>query len=299
MAQPAHLAFIIARSPLMQRATSMLTINSVDAASLQCFLYDGVLDFVGALSTHEATACLIYNERPIYHEKGGSLLDVSFESKKGLAALKVGMKDTGLALVTLLGSLIEQANSVLQHAYPHANEFSDRKGQNMITLSMRLRNVSNLINQNRYRFRNEMDTSGEGITAALSNLSDWHRETCVRDLPDDVILDSFSFSSLAKDAASHFPPRGRMKRLITEVAGLRTSLPEGIFIRYGSSRLDVMKILIVGSKGTPYEYGFFEFDLFCPLNYPYAPPLMRFLTTNGGTVRFNPNLYEDGKSKLN
>ncbi|OTA76487.1 hypothetical protein M434DRAFT_42482, partial [Hypoxylon sp. CO27-5] len=80
-----------------------------------------------------------------------------------------------------------------------------------------------------------------------------------------------------------------------ELSTLQTSLPEGIFIYHGSSRLDVMKILIIGPKHTPYEHGLFEFDLWCPMDYPNSPPKMKFRTTNGGRTRFNPNLYEDGK----
>ncbi|KAH8890245.1 UBC-like protein, partial [Thozetella sp. PMI_491] len=86
-----------------------------------------------------------------------------------------------------------------------------------------------------------------------------------------------------------------MKKLVTQVSGLRTSLPDGIYVRHCSSRLDVMKVLITGPEGTPYENGLFEFDLFCPATFPNQPPRMQFRTTGAGTVRFNPNLYQCGK----
>ncbi len=86
-----------------------------------------------------------------------------------------------------------------------------------------------------------------------------------------------------------------MKKLVTQVASLRTSLPEGIYVRHCSSRLDVMKVLIMGPGGTPYEHGLFEFDLFCPGEFPACPPVMQFRTTGNGYIRFNPNLYECGK----
>ncbi|KAK7750270.1 hypothetical protein SLS62_007787 [Diatrype stigma] len=289
-----HLALIISRSPLLERAATMLRINSVDAASTQRFIYEGMLDFVVALSGNAATTPLVHDDRPLYHERGGSLLDISFESKKSITASKVAMRDTGSALATLLSAFTEQANLVLTHACPHADEFSDTNGQNILALSRRLHDVKDLVNKNKHIFHYKMDTSGGSGPTRLS-LSDWHRETSVRDLPDEVILDDFGFLALARQAVNQEPPRGRMKRLITEVSSLSTSLPEGIYVRHGSSRLDVMKILIIGTKGTPYEYGFFEFDLFCPINYPVSPPRVRFMTTNGGTVRFNPNLYEDGK----
>mmetsp|Transcript_354 Transcript_354/g.758 ORF Transcript_354/g.758 Transcript_354/m.758 type:complete len:270 (+) Transcript_354:1554-2363(+) len=40
---------------------------------------------------------------------------------------------------------------------------------------------------------------------------------------------------------------------------------------------------------------FFLFDLYFPPSYPLVPPKMLFLTTAHGTIRFNPNLYADGK----
>ncbi|KAI1493281.1 ubiquitin-conjugating enzyme/RWD-like protein [Biscogniauxia mediterranea] len=127
------------------------------------------------------------------------------------------------------------------------------------------------------------------------NLEEWHRENGVKEAPDDNILSNFAFAQEAIAMANSQPRRGRMKRLITELSTLRTSLPEGIYICHGSSRLDILKVLIMGPKGTPYEHGFFQFDLFCPADYPNSPPRMSFKNTGSGGVRFNPNLYEDGK----
>ena len=41
--------------------------------------------------------------------------------------------------------------------------------------------------------------------------------------------------------------------------------------------------------------GIFEFDIVFPNNYPSVPPKVTFKTTGGGSVRFNPNLYNCGK----
>ncbi|KAI0598953.1 ubiquitin-conjugating enzyme/RWD-like protein [Biscogniauxia sp. FL1348] len=127
------------------------------------------------------------------------------------------------------------------------------------------------------------------------NLAEWHRENGVKEAADDDLLSNFTFAHEARAIANSEPRPGRMKRLVTELSTLRTSLPEGIYICHGSSRLDIMKVLIIGPKATPYEHGFFQFDLFCPADYPNSPPKMAFKNTNGGLVRFNPNLYEDGK----
>ena len=53
--------------------------------------------------------------------------------------------------------------------------------------------------------------------------------------------------------------------------------------------------LITGPFDTPYEGGLFHFVIRFPPNYPLVPPRVAFMTTGGGTVRFNPNLYRNGK----
>ena len=53
--------------------------------------------------------------------------------------------------------------------------------------------------------------------------------------------------------------------------------------------------VITGPFDTPYEGGFFLFKFNFPNDYPNTPPKVKLLTTGGGRVRFNPNLYSNGK----
>ena len=48
-------------------------------------------------------------------------------------------------------------------------------------------------------------------------------------------------------------------------------------------------------EDTPYSGGCYVFDFFFPGKYPNSPPTVNFRTTGGGSVRFNPNLYNCGK----
>lgn len=59
-----------------------------------------------------------------------------------------------------------------------------------------------------------------------------------------------------------------------------------------------MKVLITGPSDTPYANGCFEFDVFFPADYNTSPPYVNLLTTGNHSVRFNPNLYNDGKVEL-
>ena len=89
-----------------------------------------------------------------------------------------------------------------------------------------------------------------------------------------------------------------LKRILKELGTYRTMLPvefgSSIFVRAVESRMSMLRCLIIGPEGTPYENGCFFFDIYLD-NYPSKPPKVQFLTTGGGRYRFNPNLYNCGK----
>lgn len=95
------------------------------------------------------------------------------------------------------------------------------------------------------------------------------------------------------------PATSKILRLSQELADLSTSLPcehtNSIFVRCDQSRIDVITIMIMGSKDTPYSNGSFTFDVYCDDSYPNNPPKMLITTTGAGKIRFNPNLYSCGK----
>ncbi|KAJ3330077.1 hypothetical protein HDU76_006471 [Blyttiomyces sp. JEL0837] len=82
------------------------------------------------------------------------------------------------------------------------------------------------------------------------------------------------------------------QRLKSEYAILNKSLPLGILVRVFEDRIDLMRVLMVGPEGTPYDKGLFLFDVSIPAEYPQAPPLVYFHSWTFGMGRLNPNLYE-------
>ena len=68
----------------------------------------------------------------------------------------------------------------------------------------------------------------------------------------------------------------------------------GIYCYWDDADMTNIKALIIGPPDTPYENGFYFFDITFPNNYPYAPPHVKFLTYDDN-IRFNPNLYVNGK----
>lgn len=143
---------------------------------------------------------------------------------------------------------------------------------------------------------------------------------------------SYHFESNLRSAGERCHP-ARVKRLAQETVTLSTSLPlsysSSVYVRCDADRLDIMKVffqfpaiffceenfssgktlchihdlsclivsqvLITGPADTPYANGCFEFDVYFPPDYPNSPMLINMETTGHHTIRFNPNLYNDGK----
>nr|XP_022908652.1 baculoviral IAP repeat-containing protein 6 isoform X2 [Onthophagus taurus] len=122
----------------------------------------------------------------------------------------------------------------------------------------------------------------------------------IQELPEGgyKFVISHHFENNARSAGDQSSP-ARVKRLAQETVTLVTSLPlscsSSVFVRCDTDRLDIMKVLITGPAETPYANGCFELDVFFPPDYPQAPMMINLETTGHHTVRFNPNLYNDGK----
>lgn len=87
-----------------------------------------------------------------------------------------------------------------------------------------------------------------------------------------------------------------IKRLLKDVKQIiKNPLTDnGIYYRHDED--DCLKgyALIVGPSETPYFGGFYFFKFDYPVDYPFSPPKVTYMT-NDGSTRFNPNLYVCGK----
>ncbi len=83
-------------------------------------------------------------------------------------------------------------------------------------------------------------------------------------------------------------------RIVNDLSDFMNNRPEGIYLYINKKNFYKNYALIIGPKNTPYFGGFFLFEVNFPKNYPKDPPNIKFLTIDN-EVRFNPNLYENGK----
>jgi len=77
-------------------------------------------------------------------------------------------------------------------------------------------------------------------TIIASGDDSWHREHCVDDVNNQYLLRLHHYDPHATGDLGYHAQKGRMKRLISEISNLKTSLPPGIYLRHGNSRLDII-----------------------------------------------------------
>jgi ubiquitin-conjugating enzyme E2 Z len=87
-----------------------------------------------------------------------------------------------------------------------------------------------------------------------------------------------------------------IQRLIKDVKQLKKYPLHENNIYYLHDEENILKgyALIIGGVDTPYFGGYYFFELNYPQDYPHSPPKVVFVT-NGDNIRFNPNLYTNGK----
>lgn len=88
-------------------------------------------------------------------------------------------------------------------------------------------------------------------------------------------------------------------RIMSELSSLKKDLPvnwdSSILVRMSETKSNLISFMIVGPKDTPYHNGLFEFHAYFPDTYPSVVPKVLIKTTDNDRVRFNPNLYSNGK----
>eukprot|EP01064_Diplonema_japonicum_P002826 TRINITY_DN1181_c4_g1_i1.p1 TRINITY_DN1181_c4_g1~~TRINITY_DN1181_c4_g1_i1.p1 ORF type:complete len:456 (+),score=96.15 TRINITY_DN1181_c4_g1_i1:86-1453(+) len=87
----------------------------------------------------------------------------------------------------------------------------------------------------------------------------------------------------------------RVQKDLKEVMQSPNTDSPPIYVTCVEDKLDHVVAMMVGPPQTPYHFGFYSFDMRFPQTYPNDPPKVKISTTDYGRVRFNPNLYADGK----
>ncbi|KZL84437.1 ubiquitin-conjugating enzyme [Colletotrichum incanum] len=325
---PELLLTMARRSPLMIKVAELLRDDCIEEVMHRASLYHSMFDFIHIVVAHPFSAPLVRDLR-IEYPLSRTLLPVCFgtayiftpamqqtcpANSKGKGKAKMlyePPQDSLQSLASLLSSLTDQSWAVMRYL-----DAVSQDAAQILAMCQRICDLSDELQRPTVHVAEAADVYGPARPSSSSNepaatliavvgseearekkgeeMRTWLNKNKVAEIETDDWVHGYSFREKLTETAGSAPKPGRIKRIVYDLSMLRTSLPEGIFVRHDSSRLDAMKVLIVGPEGTPYDNGLFEFDLFCPLEYPNTPPLMKFKTTRSGR-KFNPNLYVDGK----
>lgn len=88
---------------------------------------------------------------------------------------------------------------------------------------------------------------------------------------------------------------GCINRITKEIAHIKKGTDLSLAVACKDHDVRQLRALIIGPPDSPYEFGFFEFQVNFPKDYPIKSPSVVCISTNNGRTRFNPNIYAGGK----
>nr|CAH7748378.1 unnamed protein product [Callosobruchus chinensis] len=292
---PTNFHELLAQSALLPAISSYLRNDSVLDMARHIPLYKAVLQLLRALAVSSQLVSLLLPQEGS-NEPSVTLLLRNMKSCVDTYASKLRL-NTKTKVKSKLGEQLEEME----------------QGEGLATLMPDIQNTANLVSKvtsGMVESDSIFDSSSLIDKKTVTSMEEYYIKVMknlqfssyemITELPEGtikfVISHHFESNVLTTGEQSH---PTRVKRIAQEAVTLSTSLPlsysSSVFVRYDTSRLDVMKVLITGPAETPYANGCFELDVFFPADYPLSPMLINLETTGRHTVRFNPNLYNDGK----
>ncbi|XP_074501768.1 dual E2 ubiquitin-conjugating enzyme/E3 ubiquitin-protein ligase BIRC6 isoform X2 [Sebastes fasciatus] len=314
-ALPAVLQELLSQSCLIPAMSSYLRNDSVLDMARHVPLYRALLELLRAISTCTALVPLML---PLYGDLGQDEEEEDEEHSEGqtsVGMLLAKMKTCVDTYTNRLRSKKDKSKGVVKP------DSSDPEPEGLTLLVPDIQRTAEIVyaattslrqaNQERRMTESSRKVSSrpkplsiirsleEKYVAAMKKLQFDTFEMVSEDEDGKVMFKvNYHYMSQVKNA-SDTNSAARSRRLAQEAVTLSTSLPlsssSSVIVRCDEERLDIMKVLITGPADTPYANGCFEFDVYFPQDYPNSPPLVNLETTGGHSVRFNPNLYNDGK----
>lgn len=260
-AVPQEMSAMIELSLLQDRAAELLRNDSLQDTTSRARLYFALFEFFERLGKHPSTSHLVYEERFAKKQSSG-LLAISLpavigskgKGKLGSAPRLIlgDVEQMAASLINCMGNLAKQSQVLIKASQAASKEFHTAEGADLLEIANRVVDLYDSMAADQGRAQNSSGPSKNNF----ATWEEYHQNHCM--VTEDNVL-AHLVTKLAIDAkALDESPRNRIKRLVTEISEMSTSLPLNIFVKADTVRPDVMKCLIVGPEGTPYEYGLFE-----------------------------------------
>ncbi len=148
---------------------------------------------------------------------------------------------------------------------------------------------------------NEITESNSKEEVISNDVKDLYKITLSNEVFQEYNLDLNKFANMLtndtkKEGLIH---KDALKAISRELLSHSKNLPveygSSIYYRYSPENIRYHEFIITGPEDSPYDSGCFHFRMYNPSAYPNTSPFVSMTTTGHGSVRFNPNLYADGK----
>jgi hypothetical protein len=226
---------------LLDKIAELLRNDSVNDISARASLYTGAFRLVLKLVSHRGTSSIVTEERHWKTHTGG--LQAIARDKGG----SISLSGTRSSLASLAQGLIKQSQIILTSP----REFESGFGRVTLDLCTEAATLNSMIES----IGGKTPTSNRQPQKRGDEWARFHKNNGVvatNDMPGDYYYFLDSLLSL------HRSPKGRIPRIIKEIAEMTTGAPPGILIRVSPDRPDAMKALIIGPDDSPYAGGLFE-----------------------------------------
>ncbi|EGD91451.2 hypothetical protein H113_01258 [Trichophyton rubrum MR1459] len=243
---PSELHAMLQLGLLLDKVADLLRNDSLDDVMKRSHVYKAAFGLVSKLSSHpeliDLAKCARYRKQ---QTPGLEILSSSKPQQYDSSPLILGEKIASVG--ERLKQLARQSKIVLESA--ESQDLNTRSGEDLLLCCESVLSLYSVISA---------DQEGTGMRTTVSPQEKWeafHQEHGVS--RDEGVFDR-THAYYSKAISMTYSNPGRIKRMVTEVANMSTSLPIGIFVKVSESRPDVMKCLIMGPPDSPYGYALFE-----------------------------------------
>ncbi|KAK2829910.1 hypothetical protein FQN49_007134 [Arthroderma sp. PD_2] len=232
---------------LLDKVAELLRNDSLDDVTRREHVYKNVFNLVVKLGSHPELIDLVQATR--YHKQQTPGLEVLSSSLKSLPdSPPLVLGDKIASVGERLKQLAKQSAIVLDAA--ESQDLNTRSGKDLLDCCEDIVAIYASIADNKRSLADEV-----GENSPQEKWEAFHQEHAVS--RDETVFEQSHAYYRRALAMQHSSP-GRIKRMVTEVANMSTSLPIGIFVKVSESRPDIMRCLIMGPPDSPYGYALFE-----------------------------------------
>ena len=241
-------------SYLLDYITALFRNDSIEDAMKRYGVYQASLELVGTLYHHPSTKRLITEER--YAKKKtagllsmsvdrGSSLVLDHESDGTLSSVGSALENMQTVSFTILGAV---------QSMPHL--YRDQEGHKTVMLCQNFQKLADRIVPSSCYSKHDM-------MKASQKWDEFESQNRVDIVDDKTISQNFQAGPRSRLLGGRLQYEdsanlGCIPAIIKEVASMRSSLPSGIFVKVGETRVNQMQALIIGPNDSPYAYGLFE-----------------------------------------